>query len=192
MIELRDAVTPATVIARRAAFIREDGRIVDINGIADFSFRNVANGNYHLVIRHRNHIGIRTATIRALNSNALGIAAPALYSFNTTQSQAYQNLAITTNPAQRDLTSGVFGMWGGNGNSDGALRATGLSSQNDYLFLIVALNNNPAVVITNVYNRGDINLDGSIRATGLASVNDYLFLIGALDNNPAKIVNQHQ
>ena len=44
MVELHDASTPATIISRRAAFIREDGKIVDLDnadagGIA-FSRKN--------------------------------------------------------------------------------------------------------------------------------------------------------
>lgn len=193
LLELRDAVTPATVITSRAAFIREDGRIVDLDGVSDVSFRNVADGNYHLVIMHRNHLAIRTATGNARTLNgSLGFALPSLFDFSISQSQAYQNIAITGNTAMRDLAPGIFGMWGGNGNSDGFVRATGLASQNDFLSMLSAMGNNPAAVLSNIYNRADMNLDGTVRASGLASVNDYLFLLSALDFNPAKIVTQHQ
>ena len=191
LLELRDATTPATVIARRAAFIREDGRIVDLDGVSDVSFSNVANGNYHLVIRHRNHLAIRTATVIALNSTFC-TTPPALYDFSTAQAQAYQNPSITSNAAMKNFGGGVFGMWGGNGNSDGQVRATGLVSINDFLFLMNALSNNPANILSNVYNKADLNMDGTVRASGLASINDYLFLISALDFNPATIVIQHQ
>ena len=138
-------------------------------------------------------MAIRTPnTAPKVLNGTLGAAAP-LLDFSTTQAQAYQNPAITANTAQRNLGGGVvFGMWGGNANGDGFVRATGLASQNDYLTLITALNNNPAAVISGVYNRADLNLDGTMRATGLSNVNDYLFLVGALDNNPAKVITQHQ
>ena len=190
LVELRDATSPATLISRHAAFTREDGRIVELDGVSDVSFDNVVNGNYFMVIRHRNHLAIRTATVRTVDATMCNVV-PAVYDFSSAQSQAFQNIAITTNPAQRDLTGGVFGMWGGNGNSDGFVRATGLASQNDFLFLLNAMGFNPANIINNVYNKADLNLDGIVRATGLTSINDYLFLLSALDSNPAKIVSQH-
>ena len=190
LVELRDATTPATVISRHAAFIREDGRIIEVDGISDISFSTVANGNYFMVIRHRNHLGIRTASVRPVDVTMCNTV-PAVYDFSTTQSQAYQNPAITSNAAMINLTPGVFGLWSGNGNSDDFVRATGLASQNDFLFLLNAMGFNPANIINNVYNKADLNLDGIVRATGLTSINDYLFLLSALDSNPAKIVSQH-
>ena len=193
LLELRDATTPATVITRRAAFIREDGRVVDLDGISNVTFRNVANGNYYLVIRHRNHLGIRTSTVRTVNGT-MGFAIPSLYNFSSAQAQAYQDAAITINAAQKDFGSGIFGMWGGNDNRDGQVRATGILSLNDYLFLITTtLGGNVANILSNVYNSADMNMDGSVRATGLPGQNDYFFLITTvLGGDGTKIILQHQ
>ena len=192
LLELRDASTPALVIARRAAFIREDGAITDLDGISEVTFRNIVNGNYHLVIRHRNHLGIRTSTIRTLNST-MGFAVPATYDFSSSQAQAYQDGAITTNEGMKDLGSGVFGMWGGNGNSNTSVRASGALSINDYLFLLTTtLGGNVTTIISNVYNNADTNLDGNVRASGAPSLNDYLSLITTvLGGDVTKIINQH-
>ena len=125
LLELHDATTPATIITRRAAFIREDGRIVDLDGVSDVSFRTLPDNNYFLVIRHRNHLGIRSATVRAMTST-MGIQVPAVYDFSTAQSQAYQNPAITTNAAMVDLTGGAFGMLGGNANGVLVIQPSGV------------------------------------------------------------------
>ena len=198
LLELRDATTPATVITRRAAFIREDGRIVELDGVSELSFRNVVPGNYHLVIRHRNHLSIRTATTRTLNGT-MGFVAPALYDFSTGQAQAYQDVAITANTAMKDLGGGAFGMWGGNANgmtTPGfpAVRATGPLAQNDYLYLVTtALGGNVGIILSNVYNPADMNMDGQVRATGPLVQNDYLFLITTvLGGDATKIITQHQ
>ena len=191
LLELRDAATPSTVIARRAAMIREDGRIVDHQDTASVAaFRTVPNGNYHLMIRHRNHLPIRTSAVMTLDGT-MGFAAP-LRDFTTDQATAFQNPSVTSNTAMKDFGGGVFGMWGGNVNSDGFVRVSGLISINDYLSLLTSMGNNPSNIISNVYNKGDLNMDGTVRASGLGSINDYLFLLNALNNNPSIILSQHQ
>ena len=67
----------------------------------------------------------------------------------------------------RDLTGGVFGMWGGNGNRDGQVRASGPLGSNDYGFLITStLGGNVATIISNVYHRSDLNMDDNIEYLG--------------------------
>ena len=205
LLELRDATTPSTVIAKRAAFIREDGRIVDLDKVSDVSFRNITNGSYFVVIRHRNHLGIRTATVRTLDGT-MGVAVPALYNFTTGQTQVYQDPAITSNAAMVSLSSGIFGMLGGNANGsvgtptggNATIRANGGTNGlvNDYIYMITTvLNGNANTTITNVYHTADLNLDGTVRANGGTNpaVNDYIFLTTtALGGNVNKVLTQHQ
>jgi hypothetical protein len=200
LLELRDPVTPATVITRRAAFIRADGRIVDLDGVSDVSFRNITAGNYHLVIRHRNHLAIRTATVRALNGT-LGIAAPALYDFSTGQTQAFQDGAITTNAAMKEVSTGVFGMWGGNANGMTAgtnavnqVKANAPNPSNDFFYLFnTTLGGNLLTILNNVYHPADVNMDGQVKMTAPNNTNDFFFLFNSvLSGNIATILNQHQ
>ena len=204
LLELHDATTPATVITKRAAFIREDGRIVDLDGISDVSFRTIPDANYFLVIRHRNHLAIRSATVRALTST-MGVPVPAVYNFNSAQSQAYQNPAITTNAAMVDLTGGAFGMIGGNANGSAGTPTIGNATVrgnggtnglvNDYVYLTTTvLAGSVNTPITNVYNNADLNIDGTVRANGGTNpaINDYIFLITtALGGNINQVVTQH-
>jgi hypothetical protein len=196
LVELRDATTPSTIVARRAAFVREDGIVVDLDGVSPVTFKNYLSsgsdfttaGNYYLAIRHRNHLGVRSAATLSLNGGSV-----ATYDFTTAQSQAYQNASITSNAAMKELGSNKFGMWGGNANGNNSSRATGGSTLNDYLFLInTALGGNIAVIVPNVYNTADMNMDGTIRASGGQAINDYLFLINlVLGGNIAVILTQH-
>jgi len=61
LIELRDETTPTLIVARCAALVQRDGDVVDMNGGSDVSLINVADGSYHVVVRHRNHLGVMTA-----------------------------------------------------------------------------------------------------------------------------------
>lgn len=195
LVDLRDATTPTTIIAQRAAFVREDGLVVDVDGVSPLSFRGLAAGNYFITIRHRNHLGVRTAATQAVDGSA---AAPTAYDYSTAQAQAFQNGAILTNAAMKDLTGGKFGLWGGNANANTTVRASGGANPavNDYAFLInTALGGSAVITIPNVYSNADLNMDGTIRANGgaNAAINDYAFLINfTLGGSTTLIITQHQ
>ncbi|MEM9990754.1 MAG: hypothetical protein AAF738_03265 [Bacteroidota bacterium] len=60
IVELRDAVSPNIVLASRAALLLQDGTVVDTDGSTALRFPNRGAGNYHVAIRHRNHLGVMT------------------------------------------------------------------------------------------------------------------------------------
>lgn len=189
LLELHDATTPATIIARKACFIREDGLVVDLDGVSNPTFPGVGAKNYYIVLRHRNHLAIRSSSTVFVNG-----ATPTTYDFTVNESKAYQNVAITTNAAMKDLGNGIFGMWAGNANSNTSVRASGALSTNDYLYLVnILLGGNVATVATPVYSNGDLNLDGTLRASGSLTNNDYLILVNTLlGGNVANIYTEHQ
>ncbi len=67
LVELRDATTPSATIARRAALLRNDGIVVDLDGTSPLGFKDLALGDYHVVVRHRNHLGIMTSAAVTLD-----------------------------------------------------------------------------------------------------------------------------
>jgi hypothetical protein len=185
LLELRDAITPASVVSRRAAFVREDGQIVDLDGVSPVSFRGVAAGNYHLVIRHRNHLNIRTSTVSLINGTLGGSSATA-YDFTNAQNKAFQNGAVTTNTAMTAFGGGVFGMWGGNINGNINVRFSGLN--NDFGALVGALGGSQTVAVV-AYSPGDINMDGTVRFSGLN--NDFGALVGILGGVQSAVITAH-
>jgi len=190
-ISLNDPITPATKLQTRVALIQRDGDIVEYDPVSA-TFGPVrmpidADGNYYLAVIHRNHLGIRTAATQLLQDNVIFN-----YNFTTAQSQAYQNTTIApipTNPAMKDLGSGVFGMWAGNVNfeNNSIVNYTGLN--NDALAILQALGSNQGLNLTNTYSRADLNMSGNINYTGLN--NDALFLLGILGGNQGAVVRQH-
>ena len=108
MIELRSDLT--TIVSKRAGLLLSDGSVVDIDGTSPVKFKNVSDGNYYVVVRHRNHLAIMTSAAISLSSSS-----SVLYDFTTSQSQAYG-----TNP-MLDLGGGVLGMYSADGNKDGGI-----------------------------------------------------------------------
>lgn len=64
LIELRTGSTPSTattIVGRKAALLKNDGTIIDSDGISNLNF-DLPSGNYYIVIYHRNHLPIMSPT----------------------------------------------------------------------------------------------------------------------------------
>ena len=106
LLSLRSGSDGATAVDTQAAFLKMDGSIVDTSGSGPVIFERVAPGNYYLVVHHRNHLAVMSAAAQSLSD-----ASP-LYDFTSAASQAYGD-------ALKELAGGIYGMPGGDGNSDG-------------------------------------------------------------------------
>lgn len=62
MVEVRAPTDNTQVIARRACFLRNDGQIVDLDGTLGVEFTNLEVNAGYVVVRHRNHLGVMTAS----------------------------------------------------------------------------------------------------------------------------------
>jgi len=117
LIELRDAesaglATPATMIARQAALLLDDGSVVGVDGSSILQFNNTLEHKLFIVVWHRNHIGIITA-------NAVPRAG-GIHScdFSTAITKVYNGGA-----GYKEIVTGVYGMVGGDSNADGHINA---------------------------------------------------------------------
>ena len=178
--ELRDAST-GTVITSRAVLIERDGDLVDVDGTGTkvnfINFAGVAAGNYHVSLRHRNHLGIRTAS-------PLALARTTTTPINFTTGAAQAQSGVQANL----LGTGVFGMYAGNVNGNGNIRYT-LSGNDENELLNVILGGVKSTVLTNVYNRGDLNLNGVVRYT-LSGNDENVLLNVVLGGNKALVLTQ--
>lgn len=59
-VELRD-VAGTTVVESRAAFVLDNGSVVDTDGTSPVTFTTMIGASYHVAIQHRNHLGVMTA-----------------------------------------------------------------------------------------------------------------------------------
>ena len=148
LLELRSDLT--TVVARRAAFLKGDGRLVDLDGASFVEFPGVDAGNYYVVTYHRNHLEIMTATAVALSSSS------SEYDFTSALTQAYK-----PNPSDEpmiDLGGGVFSMYSGDTNNSGIITAADKSAIN--------LHN-----LSDGYYNADTNFSGIVTAADKTQVN---------------------
>jgi C1A family cysteine protease len=112
-VELRTAAD-GEAVASRSFFLRNDGMVTDDDGTAtDLQFFGLTDGNYFIVVRHRNHLAVMSATAQSLNS--MGTT---LYSFTAGSGQYYGGAT-----GAKELETGVWGMIGGDVNDSGHISA---------------------------------------------------------------------
>ncbi|HRI26494.1 MAG TPA: hypothetical protein PK239_15795 [Chitinophagales bacterium] len=140
--------TTWTIAERKAAMLMSDGRIIDPTGGSTTGVTfGIAAGNYHFVIRHRNHIPtVSATTVTVPNATA--------YNFGTSNQSI--TLGANTFVQQRSVGTGANQRWvmrGGNANGDNAVNTSDRNQWNA---------NNPA---SNVYNRADFTMDGAVNTS---------------------------
>jgi hypothetical protein len=183
LVELRDAATPSTVIATRAAFIRSNDTVVDLDGVSPVTFNSavIPAGPYYVTVRHRNHLGIRSSVPVVLVSEITSY-----YNFTTSQAQAYQK-PLLTNTAMTQVDPGRFAMWGG--NADPNIFVSYQGADNDRVAILGGIGGNQSTVLQPVYMLEDVNMDGSASYQGVD--NDRVSVLGYIGGVQATVIQEH-
>jgi hypothetical protein len=137
LLELRTGTAAATTVGKRAAFLKSDGTIVDVDGTSAVMFGGVAAGNYYVVVRHRNHLAVMSAGTTALSSLSTQ------YDFTTGPEKYYGGEA-------KALPGGKYGLFAGDVTGDGAVVLSG------EVTAIRASN------LEERYDNADVNMDGAV------------------------------
>ncbi|MEP6675220.1 MAG: hypothetical protein ABJA78_08690 [Ferruginibacter sp.] len=175
-VQLHSAVD-GSILSTRAALIQRDGDVVETDGVSPLNMAGNAAGNYYVSIRHRNHLGVRSAS-----SFSLAKTTTTSYDFTNALSKAFAG--AVSNNAMATVNTGVFGMWAGNANDDLKTNMTGLGpNANDYAKLLNVLGSSTTSIL-NIYSKQDLNMDGKVIMTGLGpAANDYAKLLNVLGSS---------
>jgi len=107
LIEITNDTNLSKVIARKAAFLKIDGKVAALDGSSPIIFENINNEKFYIVIHHRNHLSVMSREPVLLN-NIVN------YDFTLNQEKAFGN-SLT------DLGDGVFGLISGDCDSNGEI-----------------------------------------------------------------------
>lgn len=136
LLDLRLHDTSSVSSGRRAAFIRNDGKIVDLDGVSPVTFSDVPETSYYIVVYHRNHI-------ISMSSSSLNFGTQLTsYDFSTGANKYYGGVA-------KDLGGGVFGMYAGDPQNDGRINHADLNEESIQQSSLI-------------YNKSDTNMDGLV------------------------------
>jgi hypothetical protein len=165
-LELRSTALGAPV-ATRSALLQKDGDIVDVDGVSAVSFPDTYEGDYFLMVRHRNHL--------AAMSKALVPHSGGTLSFDF-RSPAAQTYGSTDFSARRLVEAGVYGLWAGNTNlkADG-WRVKYNNANNDRLPILTLVGINDPLNVVNGYYLEDVNCNGQVKYSG--SGNDRIIIL---------------
>jgi hypothetical protein len=133
IVELRDAINPATIVATRHVWLQRDGDVVDMDGISPVRF-TMAPGSYYVAIRHRNHLGAMTAAPIALDSIAatVDLTLPAIATYGTDARRIVGTVA-TLWAGDVIPTNTVPGYFPEDVNMDGVVRYVGVLNDRDLI-----------------------------------------------------------
>ena len=114
LVELRDADSPANADAastfeKHAAFLLNDGSIVDLDGSSPLAYTISYSKKLYPVILQLNHLAVISGT--NLQRDASGV-----YAFDFTNGGAYGGAA-----GQKQVSAGVWAMFGGDGSGNGSI-----------------------------------------------------------------------
>ena len=179
-VELRDATDNTIIVEGRSALLRRDGDIVSLNNNSALSF-DVPPANYYVVIKHRNHLGIMSASAIALSSTTTTV------DFTDGSVSAFGTNAQTT----FGMPSGKVGMWTGNVNGDTIVQYSGTTPDTPDI-LSKVLNdpgnflNFPTYAVSG-YQNYDINMDGNTQYSGTTP--DTPFILQNVLAHPGNFLN---
>ena len=195
-VELRSATNPAQVVDSRSAFIQRDGDIVELDGVSPLTFRSATFGNYYVVVRHRNHLGVMTKTAIPLSGSAtvVDFRSPSTPTYTYSGTTSYTQ--VTVNQAQVVVEQGVA-MWAGNALRDNETQTLTSppynnviyqGTQNDIESIYQQVINPPGFLVTpftirDGYMNGDINLDGQTIFQGTQNDVEFIYQ-NVIKNHP--------
>ena len=160
LLELRNAVSPASIVATRAALVQRDGDVVAEDGVSPVALL-APPGSYHVAVRHRNHLGVMTAGTLALATT-------------TTTVDLTAGGTATWGTDARKPVNGVQVLWTGNVRPDATLRYTGANNDRDPI--LVAVGGSVPTATLAGYRIEDTNLDGVVKYAGSANDRDMVLV----------------
>lgn len=179
-IELRDATDNTQVVASQSALLQRDGDVLN-SQYQTLEFE-VPEGNYFVVIKHRNHLGIMTANTVALSKTITTVDFT-----NATNQITFGTNAQTS----FGMPSGVVAMWAGNVNTDTIVQYSGTTPDTPAI-LSEVLNdagnflNFPTFAVSG-YNDNDVNMDGITQYSGVNP--DVPFILQNVLAHPGNFLN---
>ena len=156
VVELRSSTTPAQVVGTRTALLQRDGDVVGMDGSSPVLVQ-VPPGNYHVAVRHRNHLGAMTAAPLAISTT------PITVDFRSAATLTYGTEA-------RKSEDGTLKLWAGNVFGDNMLMYIGTGNDRDPI--LVRIGGSVPTNSVNGYYLEDVNLSGAVKYTGTANDRD--------------------
>ena len=196
-VELRNPANMSVVVATRSALVQRDGDVVlASDGTSPLTFTGLSGSSYFVSVKHRNHLGVMTATAIPLSTTGTVV------DFTDMTDAEVWNMSgpLTFDGAERVTMAEAGGkkaLWAGNAYND-AKEHAGLSPDrvkyqgpdNDLLKIFSEMLNYTGNT-SQTYNYdfgfgywfGDVNMDGKVKYQGPSNDSNIIFL-NVIDTYP--------
>lgn len=159
VVELRSILNPEVVLKSTSAFVRNDGKVVRLNGVSNVRF-NISHGSYFVAVKHRNHLGVMTA-----NPVSFTGATPSInFTNGATATWGVQ--------AQKNI-NGTYVLWPGDVNHDGMIKYSGPMNDRDVILTAIG-GISPTNSLSAVYLNSDVNMNSELKYTGTNNDRDII------------------
>jgi hypothetical protein len=191
-VEVRDGSNNNTVVASKHALVQRDGDVVEaIDGTSALYFPTVCPGNYYVSIKHRNSLGVMTAT-------TLPLAAATQLVDYTVASGVWVKPGILNAP--RAVNGGDYVLWGGDALNNKNVKYNGSANDKEAILNAVlgavppGYPYPPSNNTTYGYRNEDVNMDGKVRYNNADNDKNWLLskiLASSPTATPNDILSQH-
>jgi hypothetical protein len=196
-VELRSEIDSRVIVDSRAALLQRDGDIVEVDGVSSLSFTQPTLGEYYVVVRHRNHLGVMSQSALPLSATALTV------DFRNINTPTYTNSGTTSyTQVTRDQAQVIVqvqqqqrvAMWAGNVLIDNAANPPHnlviyQGPNNDINQIYQLIIGAPANILTlpsyrlRGYQSGDVNMDGQTIFQGTNNDVEFIYQ-NVIKNHP--------
>lgn len=164
LIKLLDNSDPAILVEQRAALISKSGQVLDTDLTQGISFTSVP-GDYYLVVDHRNHMPVMTASPITLPNDLDP------YDFReVVETQPYlHNDPLPAILELPPLGSGIYGMIAGDVNADDVLKYLGVDDDRGLILSVIISVTGSNSINGSIlgYHIEDVSLDNKVLYLGL-------------------------
>jgi hypothetical protein len=178
-VELRDPNNFSNVVTTRSGLVQRDGDVVlASDGITPLSFSGLVGSRYYVSVKHRNHLGIMTATAIPLSQTNTVV------DFTSMNGSALWNKisgVYDYDGWEQTTVNGKQALWAGDANYNGRVKYQGSASDLATIFVeVIASQGNSTNPLYNYdaaigYYFGDVNLDGKVKYQGTANDTSLIF-----------------
>ena len=157
-VELRDKNDNTLIVAEKPGLLQRDGDVLGTD-LTALSF-NLPDDQYYVAIKHRNHLGIMSASPISL------FGSPLVVDFTDGSVPTFGTNAQTT----LGMPIGVQGLWAGDATNDGIVQYSGGFPDNPSILSFVLNDSGNFLNLpthpVNGYSNNDVNMDGVSQYSG--------------------------
>ena len=183
-IELRDKTDATQVVATKSALLLRNGDIIDVNGSTCLSFPSLPPDEYHVAVRHRNHLGAMTADVFNISSGiTVDFTNPSLscwdYGFMPGIGD-YTGMSRKTGPMSAHW-SGYTALYMGNVDGNDQIKYAAPNDDQSPMFLEVLLSAANTAFVSNYndafgYLIGDVDLNSKVKYSAPNDDQSFVFI----------------